>query len=281
MTKQDLIDWLKDLPAWAKDAQNQIKDLPEAQALARFAQLVSADPRFTRSLTVLEPEPITFEKFIRQIGQGLVAAQEMLDAESATYLTTTASQPHILPSIFRIPKITAQMRFALRVQNEKELNLLFFSKRDQAESQNEQAIDFEVVSVPAPPGAAQQFLAVGPSLDLVLDPVLHARVLEKVRAAAETEDTGPLVAAAQDPKLSLRLVALALSAGSGKELRFLISHATTDADKSVGLWLLTVPAQGQPVLQTIYKFTTKNSTTEKILRDLILELGNRLETLFG
>ncbi len=280
MTKKDITDGLRDLQAWAKDAQTQVAAASDAAAPALFAQ-VARDDRVKRFFTLLEPDPISFESFINRIGRGLVAAQEMLDAQSAEYLTATAAQPHILPSIFRVPKITAQMKFALRVEKGQDLNLLFFSKRDQTESQNEQAIDFEVVSVPAPPGASQQLLAVGPAMDLVLDPALHACLIENVLAAPDADDTGPLVAAARDAELSRRIVALAFSAASGQPPRFLLFHATPDSDKSVGLWLLTAPPQSNPALQTIYKFTTTNSKTEKILRDLILELADRLEKLFG
>jgi len=280
MAKKDITDALAGLQAWLGPAQSQIGAASEAAALPLFAQL-TRDDRVRRFLTLMEPDPISFEDFINRIGRGLVSAQELLDSQSADYLTATAAQPHILPSIFRVPKISAQMKFALRVEKGQGLNLLFFSKRDQTESQNEQAIDFEVVSVPAPPGASQQLLNVGPAMDLVLDPVLHARILAAIVAAPAADDAGPIVAAAQDPKLSPRLVFLAFSAASGQPPRFLLFHATPDADKSVGLWLLTLPPQGEPSLQTIYKFTTSNGKTEKFLRDLILELVDRLERLFG
>ncbi len=221
-------------------------------------------------------------KEFNELEADLATAQEMLDAESGKYLAATAGQPHILPSIFRIPKISAQMKFGLRVDKEQQLNLVFFSTRDQTQSQNEQAIDFEIASVPAPPGAAQQLIQTGPSLDLVLDPLLHAKLVSLILQAPATDpDIGPLVTAAGDPKLAPRIVALTVVAAPDKAPRHLLFHATTAAEKAVGLWLLTHPAQGAPTLETIYKFTTANGKSEKIIRDIILELGDRLEKLFS
>jgi hypothetical protein len=206
----------------------------------------------------------------------------MLDIESGKYLTSIAGQPHILPSIFRIPKISAQMKFGLRVDKEQQLNLVFFSTRDQTQSQNEQAIDFEIASVPAPPGAAQQLLQTGPSLDLVLDPLLHAKLISLILQAPATDpDTAPLVTAAKDPKLASRIAALTVVAAPGKAPRHLLFHATNAAEKAVGLWLLTHPIDAAPTLETVYKFTTANGKSEKIIRDIILELGDRLEKLFA
>jgi hypothetical protein len=281
MTKNEIVDSLKDLQTWAKDVQNQVSAAGnDVIAEATFTPL-GHDDRVQRFVRLLEPDPITFEDFIHRIGRGLVSAQELLDLQSAAYLASTSGKPHILPSIFRVPKISADMKFALDVDKERGLNLLFFSKRDQTESRNEQAISFEVVSVPAPPGAADLLLATGPAMDLVLDPVLRGKIIEGVISAPVADDTGPLVSAANDPKLSLRIVSLAFSGASGQPPRFLLFHATPETDKSVGVWLLTMADKNVLTLQTIYKFTTTNSKTEKILRDLIIEIGNRFEKLSG
>jgi hypothetical protein len=118
------------LADWANKTKRAIDADPvEEHALTIFAQAAE----------LLEPDPVSFESFLHRMSRGLVDAQQLLDVESANYLTSIADKPHILPSIFRVPKLSAKMRFALKVGKGAGLNLLFFSRRTETESQNEQA----------------------------------------------------------------------------------------------------------------------------------------------
>ena len=85
------------------------------------------------------------------ISKSVVRAQEMLDGESERYIREAKGRPHALPSLFRMPKVTAQMKFGLDVSEGGGLNLLFYSRKHETTTRNEQAIEFEVISVPAPP----------------------------------------------------------------------------------------------------------------------------------
>jgi hypothetical protein len=269
--------------AWAGQTQKQISQ-PNADVVAIFAQRTAGDAGqdLRRFMDLLEPPPVDFEEFIQRMSLGVVRAQEKLDEESAGYLTAIADKPHVLPAIFRVPKLSAQMKFALKVDASKKLNLLFFSKTDQTESQNEQSIDFEVVNVPAPPGAAAELQAVGPMLDLVLDRPLRTSVIEQVGKFDDKADgIKDIVLAARDRVLAARLIVLTFGTASDGATRFLLWHATDQADKSVGLWLLTRPKTGDGTLETIYKFTTANGPNENILRKQINALGDRLLLLFG
>ncbi len=282
MTKQEIETALENLGTWLDKAQSQVKaSKTDADAEAQLVQLAQ-DPAIPAFSQLVQPA-ISFESFIGRISHGVVSAQQALDGESANYLTKIAGQPHILPSIYRIPKLTAKMRFALQVDQSSGVNLIFFSKRDQLQSQNEQAIDFEVVNVPAPPGSEQQLLATGPLMDLVLDPNLRDQVLKAILAAPTAEGASPLINAVKDATLASRLAVLDFRANMHppQAARFLTFHAARDSNKSIGLWLLTVPDGAVPSLQTIYKFTAANGPTEVFLRDLILELGDRLQALFS
>ncbi len=78
-------------------------------------------------------------------------AQRNLDDQSADYLKTVAAQPHALPSIFRIPKVSAELRFALDTKQNKGFNLIFFNDQQSAEQLNQQTIQFDIVAAPPPP----------------------------------------------------------------------------------------------------------------------------------
>ncbi len=98
-----------------------------------------------------DPEGVAFPAFLEMISKSVVRAQEMLDGESERYIREAKGRPHALPSLFRMPKVTAQMKFGLDVSEGGGLNLLFYSRKHETTTRNEQAIEFEVISVPAPP----------------------------------------------------------------------------------------------------------------------------------
>jgi hypothetical protein len=114
----------------------------------------------TRARADLAPPPqdvnLRFAEFLDSVGESVVQAQRSLDARSRDYLLETSGVPHASPSLFRMPKLSAQIRSALRQTDEKGLSLVIFKNKTEAEQQHEQTISFEIVSVPPPPGAALQ-----------------------------------------------------------------------------------------------------------------------------
>ena len=106
---------------------------------------------FTPAVDGPDPEGVAFPAFLEMISKSVVRAQEMLDGESERYIREAKGRPHALPSLFRMPKVTAQMKFGLDVSEGGGLNLLFYSRKHETTTRNEQAIEFEVISVPAPP----------------------------------------------------------------------------------------------------------------------------------
>ncbi len=106
---------------------------------------------FQAAVAGADPEGVAFPAFLEMISKSVVRAQEMLDGESERYIREAKGRPHALPSLFRMPKVTAQMKFGLDVSEGGGLNLLFYSRKHETTTRNEQAIEFEVISVPAPP----------------------------------------------------------------------------------------------------------------------------------
>jgi hypothetical protein len=298
MTKKQLKDQLSQLQDWARDVRDDVSKHPSLprddkdeladdtgvrKALTDWAQ----DPRYQRYLDwtgggvsadarapELEPDSIKLQNFLGQMSTAMVEAQSMLDTKSAEYLAATAGKGHILPSVFRVPKLTAQMRFAVEVEKGKEINLLFYKREEKATSRNEQAIDFDVVSVPAPPGAADALRFFGPRMDLLLDPFEREGVIDAIKKL----NAADLSKLAEDE--SDRLVILTLPAQE-KRRDYLILGVTAVKEHSVGLWHLTVPEKGTAVLTNIYPLNRKNAEHEKFLKDVIDEVARRQEEYFS
>ncbi|MCP4721339.1 MAG: hypothetical protein GY860_17940 [Desulfobacteraceae bacterium] len=91
-----------------------------------------------------------FGKFFTAVGDSMVRAQRQMDKKSALYIEETRKDPHILPSIFRIPKISADIKFALQSIEGSKINLLFYSKHKQSQEKHEQSLKFDIISAPPP-----------------------------------------------------------------------------------------------------------------------------------
>ena len=60
-----------------------------------------------------DQERLGFSQFLSGIGTAMLDTQRELDAQSLTYLRENSQNRHVLPSIFRFPKLSAEMKFAL------------------------------------------------------------------------------------------------------------------------------------------------------------------------
>jgi hypothetical protein len=132
-----------------------------------------------------EKVELSFEDFLGSVGRAMLDAQKQLDAQSSQYLTGIQNQPHIAPSVFRMPKLSGTMKFAVGKSSSNQMNLVFYSSGSQESSQHQQEIQFEMVSAPAPLQALGALRQKAPRLDLVLDPAERNPVL----AAAKLSDS--------------------------------------------------------------------------------------------
>lgn len=108
--------------------------------------------------------------FFDAIGSGVIGAQKRLDRASEEYVRSSLSvrtedaedgQPamNTLPanaSMFRIPRVTAELKCSLEKGHEKKLNLVFYSDRNDVRELHQQTISLEVVAVPVPPDYLNQ-----------------------------------------------------------------------------------------------------------------------------
>lgn len=113
-----------------------------------------------------------FAEFLANVGTAMVRAQQELDAESQKYSATEVGRA--LPAMFRVPRVGAQMKFALDKLDEKKIGLVFFGRNSSVSESYQHTLDFEVVAVPPPPGSPA---VAPPGLGQVLPPAARDAVL--------------------------------------------------------------------------------------------------------
>ena len=108
--------------------------------------------------------------FFDAIGSGVIGAQKRLDRASEEYVRSALyvspdgtedgnSASATLPanaSMFRIPRVTAELKCSLETNRDKKLNLVFYSDRNDVRELHQQTISLEVVAVPVPPDYLNQ-----------------------------------------------------------------------------------------------------------------------------
>jgi hypothetical protein len=307
-TKTVLQSQLDALKKWADDTESAVTGLkpfqdmkpndevPEVSPIWDALTAQAKDSRFQKFLEMsglnrrlLPPDnaalsAIPFDDFLQRMSKTVVTAQRQLDAESGQYLAEVAAdqkKSHVMPSVFRLPKLSAQMKFSLDVQQSQSLNLIFFRHDGSETSRNEQSIDFDIVSIPAPPDAPAAVRAIGPRLDLVLDPLDRGRVLDAIRATPTASGLEPILEAAQDSPEQVLLLGLMREDGLQRYL-VLFADSSPDADEhAVGMWLAAFPDDGPPALETVYRLTRKNGQSEGHLKDVVLAVAARQVEFFA
>jgi hypothetical protein len=275
--------------------------VPVLQALAeelRALELIAQAPRITEfreddlrphfdalraqfdRLSELLPDARTtdFASFLRSVGESFIRAQQNLDAQSERYLRDTAHQPHLLPSVFRIPKLTAEIKFALEKLSGKELNLLFYQRKDEASSLHQQSLSFEIVSAPLPPEMQRQLTHAIPLLDLLLEPAARAAVFEALQSLAPEPAawlSPNLLLEHRDEVLICRQTA-SLAEPTGDSYFLLYADATEL--KNIGVWHLDGPNRR---LTAVYRYDLAPGKHEDLapLKDFTLALA-RLQKEF-
>jgi len=211
-----------------------------------------------------------FAEFITSVGQAVADAQTSLDAASRVY---SAGKP-LLPTLFRIPKLSAEMRFALNVEQGKKVSLVFFSETQKAAAEHQQAISFDVVSTPPPPELLAAMQRETPVLPLVLDELQRATVFAAVAQAqakmapatlAEVEPDRLLgdAAHAQDTRDRALIIAADDPGSTGAATQFLLLAANPAKNASrhaVGIWSVDV-AKAQ--LNAVLQFSSAGADAEE------------------
>jgi len=223
-----------------------------------------------------EGKPVEFSDFFSSVGRSLVEAQKALDGHSETYLERIRGRPHILPSVFRIPKLSAEIKFALKEVKAEKINLIFYSTKDEAEKQHQQSVQFDIVSVPPP--QPQEMINLTPQVTLILSSGMRNSVFEGINQfLGSTGDEAELKSVPflkdQDNMDQVLIVEAA-------PLKcFFLFYAEPEKDKDVGIWRLTLDPS--PKLEEVIRFTRTigKAGDERLLHDAVLEFG-RLQADF-
>lgn len=239
----------------------------ERQLADSQLNLAAAMPA-TLAATDTEEVRFDFDQFFKSVADGYIKAQGGLDDASMEYLKSVSGQPHVLPSIFKIPKLAAEVKFALDKVEGETVQFIFFKNQTTSETRNEQTVNFEIVAAPPPAGMVTPTPA--PAL---VAPIIVTTVFSKTRRAEifDAIKKAPGTDANLDrPNLLLdpdAVIILALDGG-----RLLLMAANKNAPGNVGVWYL---ATNPPVLVAARKFGGGTGADANIIvmRDLISTLG--------
>ena len=219
----------------------------------------------------------TLEEFFGRVGDSLITAQRQLDQRAQHQLSETVAgggSPD-LATLYRIPKVSAELKFALEEVGTGGINLLIYRQGTEASTLNQQTVQFEIAAVPAPPETVAAVRQQAPHLDWVFDAPTRSQIREALEvlepdSQAATTSKGVLlgnferVLAVRDP-----------SHDDG----FFLAFAEHDAEHRLGVWHLHL----EPLaLTAIYRFELRPKAGEDptALRDVVAELGERQAALY-
>jgi hypothetical protein len=242
----------------------------------------------------------SFSGFIQSVGESLSEAQKSLDSQARDALRSRSpNEVPLLPTLYRIPKLSAEVKFAFGEKTDKELNLLFFSKKEQASEEHQQSIAFDIVATPPPPELLERLQRGIPSLQLVLAPSVREEVLDAIQSIRDLQKKQGQTAPTALNELELNFLPKATSAGSTKDRlviigvpdpntrRYLVFAAgkssAPDQAHEVGVWHVDLTDPKVPGLQAVLRYSSKGDTGEHqgFLREFILDLGKRQAEFLG
>jgi hypothetical protein len=270
---------------------SQISDLSAGDGISKTTR---------SSSTADSPEATSFSSFIQSVGESLSTAQKSLDSQAReTLRAASASGGPLLPTLYRIPKLSAEVKFAFGKKTDKGLNLLFFSKKEQASEEHQQSIAFDIVATPPPPELLERLKRDVPSLQLVLAPSVREEVLAAIQTFRQSQSEQGNITPAALRELELKHLPRSNSADSTKDRlviigvpdpntrRYLVFAAgkssAVDRAHEVGAWHVELKDPEHPKIQAVLRYSSEGDTGENqgFLREFILDLGKRQAEFLG
>ena len=216
-----------------------------------------------------EPVPFEFGEFFEKVSDGFIRAQQNLDAASAQYLAAVSQQPHALPSVFRIPRVAADVKFALEHKEGKSINLLFFKDEDSATTLNQQTVQFEIVSAPPPAGLVVAPVSAFPVLSKSRRAELFTLIQEFRLPNSTVAQTNQLL---DRPRLVADPDSVIIISVDG-DSRFLLTVASSAAAGNVGFWYLEIISPTEVSLAVIRKFGAATDPNIGKVGEFIFRIG--------
>jgi hypothetical protein len=225
------------------------------------------------SAPIAKPPAASFDSFLGEIGGAMVAAQHALDRESLSY--TADAGPLGVPTSFRIPKLSASMRFGLEKRTDRGFDLLIYSSTESARELNQQSLDLEIVAVPADPRLAAAADGGRTRLSLLAAAAARAPLLAAFQADLAHDPAADLAAVRAAPARVVFIAAPPRPAGASASVEdVLVLFTTPDPNGSAGAWYMTrmngTPQDGAEALVPYGPAT--DASVQRMLHNLADEL---------
>ena len=199
------------------------------------------------------PKGVGFADFLGEISGAMVAAQQRLDGQTESYLAGSSS-PLPLPTMFRIPRLAAEMKFALSTESAEGFKL-FFQSEESETTRQEQSLKFEIVAVPPPPESGitpAPYVPLMPRLELLFAGPRREWLSRITRdtAAASTLELNDSTRAPDEPLDLLGWHVIRPDEASKTEHLYLVGSGTSGA-----VWLARVPRDAADGSVTLHQLT--------------------------
>ncbi|MEZ5040261.1 MAG: hypothetical protein R2828_10220 [Saprospiraceae bacterium] len=231
------------------------------------------------SRTPTNSKDTTFAKFLSDIGESVIKSQEQLDQRSIQYLQGIQDRPYIPPTMFRIPRITAELKVALEEKEGMGLNVLLFSRKREMSELNQQSINFEIAAVPPSPELLHMLQDQVPRIDFLFDQMKRQAIFELVKALSPQQT---------NTNLQTQLKVMLSSENQHKVLiwpvkgnnTFLLLFAADATGKDIGVWFLDADKKELSAVLRL-DLTPKPSENQAPLREFVFGLGQAQAKLLG
>lgn len=147
-----------------------------------------------------ERQPEHFDSiapFFEGVGRSMVAAQRQLDEQSRSYMRDAPKD--VPPTVFRLPRASAEIRFAIEKVTETGFNIFIAKDTAQTRESMQHQVSFDIVAAPLPPDALARLSRKTVTLPFLGDPIgresvrtLLVSLADKSKRAAERQQAGEL-----------------------------------------------------------------------------------------
>ncbi len=220
------------------------------------------------------------EDFFHAVGRSMLNAQEHLDRQSLSY--SAARPAPDMGALFRIPKVTAEMRFGLTRTDKNGVNVLFYKDEEEDVQTLFNRVTFDVVAVPPPPDILDEIVKTSPQTRILQGHQERAAAMALLRAAAEENAEIRFEAMVKDLEgragRTMPLIIQSLPAEVAQPALtlfvFLEPGTTTMSDRSINVIAVTVEGE------KISADATKKERLPRIL-NMVLRLAGLTDTALG
>jgi hypothetical protein len=222
-------------------------------------------------LTVdIQPGDATpFSDFLSEIGHSVVKSQQELDQRSVEYLSSIKDRPYIPPTLFRIPKISAELKVALEDEKSTGLRVLLYSQQEKMSRLNQQSLKFEIAAVPPSADLLKALENSTPRIHFVFDRLEREKVFSALQGLEDKLKLPINPETEQDDRD--RVLIWTLGQEAAKD--YLILYAGV-GENELGIWFLNA---ARNVSSAVLRFDLqpKSREDQSSLQNYVHELGQK------